>query len=161
MVDKIDETALVSIEHGGSDSGPTRLRMVGGGDYPTISSEATSYLVDETRAMANERRLQEQKGHRRLARVHQRERNNEEEAVAGLEEELQNGPKQHPYLESQRFDGIDPNVSPAPDIGTDARREFDNEKREQEKEKQLRLGLENRNELKNEYRNTNIPDYKP
>ena len=41
----------------------------------------------------------------------------------------------------QRFDGIDPSVNPAPALNTAARTEFDNIKREQEMEKQLRLGL--------------------
>ena len=97
-----------------------------------------SFLVDETKAMENQRRLAEQKGMRKYARVNQRERL-DDTPEAGNELNMQ-GPKQHPYLQSQRFDGIDPNVSPAPDIGTDARREFDNELRNQEQEKQLRLG---------------------
>lgn len=97
-----------------------------------------SFLVDETQSMENQRRLAEQKGMRKYAKVNQRERS-EHTQDAGNELNMQ-GPKEHPYLQSQRFDGIDPNVSPAPDIGTDARREFDNELRNQEQEKQLRLG---------------------
>jgi hypothetical protein len=97
-----------------------------------------SFLVDETRSMENQRRLQEQEGMRRFGRVNQRDRVDE---TASAGNELgHHGPKEHPFLQSQRFDGIDPSVSPAPDIGTDARREFDNELRNQEQEKQLRLG---------------------
>ena len=48
---------------------------------------------------------------------------------------------QHPSLDSQRFDGIDPNLNPEPPLNSEARREYDNEKREQEKEKLHRLGL--------------------
>lgn len=47
----------------------------------------------------------------------------------------------NPLLNTQRFDGIDPNVNPAPPLNSEARREFDNSRREQEREKQLRLGL--------------------
>lgn len=97
-----------------------------------------SFLVDETQSMENQRRLAEQKGMRKYAKVNQRERADHTQE-AGNELNMQ-GPKQHPYLQSQRFDGIDPNVNPTPDIGTDARREFDNELRNQEQEKQLRLG---------------------
>ena len=56
------------------------------------------------------------------------------------EGELQNTILQHPELDNQRFDGVDPNLNPEPPLNTDARREFDNERREQEMEKQLRLG---------------------
>ena len=36
--------------------------------------------------------------------------------------------------------GVDPNLNPEPPLNTEARREYDNQKREQEMEKQLRLG---------------------
>lgn len=101
-----------------------------------------SFLVDETKAMERAQRLLEQEGHRRLgARVHAREHNTEErQASPSQEGELQNSIPQHPLLDGQRFDGIDPNLNPEPPLNTDARREYDNEKREQEMEKQLRLG---------------------
>ncbi len=98
-----------------------------------------SVLYEETREMENARRLQEQEGHKQFAKVNQRERSDNQNENS-LENENLLGPKAHPYLDSQRFDGIDPNLNPEPDIGTDARREFDNERREQDKEKQLRLG---------------------
>lgn len=97
-----------------------------------------SILVDETETMGWEQRANEQQGHRRLAKVHAREHREKESAAP--EGELQNSILQHPELDNQRFDGIDPNVSPEPPLNSDARREFDNERREQEKEKQLRLG---------------------
>jgi hypothetical protein len=98
-----------------------------------------SYLVDETVSMMRDQREAEQQGHRRLAKVHAREHVEEPEQPAP-EGELQNSILQHPELDNQRFDGIDPNLNPEPPLNTEARREFDNEKREQEKEKQLRLG---------------------
>ena len=99
-----------------------------------------SYLVDETRTMERERRLAEQQGHRQLARVHAREHNEEQQQAMAPEGEAQNSILQHPALDNQRFDGVDPNLNPEPPLNTDARREYDNERREQEKEKQLRLG---------------------
>ncbi|HVT62999.1 MAG TPA: hypothetical protein VHD33_05915 [Legionellaceae bacterium] len=101
----------------------------------------TSYLAEDTRSMDRQRRLLEQEGHRHYARVHARE--HPEVAPAQMmaqEGELQNNIQQNPWLNSQRFDGIDPNLNPEPPLNTEARREFDNERREQEMEKQLRLG---------------------
>ena len=100
---------------------------------------SSSYLVDETSSMERKRRLVEQKGHRQFTRVNARE-HPEEEVKAAPEGELQNSILQHPELDNQRFDGIDPNLNPEPPLNTEARREFDNERREQEMEKQLRLG---------------------
>lgn len=129
--------------------------------FPTIPDGRETFLVDETKAMENERRLQEQSGHRKFARTITRDRVDEPENTQGNELSMGQGPKEHPYLQSQRFDGVDPNVSPAPDIGTDARREFDNEKREQDKEKQLRM--QNQLQNKNEYqaRPSSAPTPKP
>jgi hypothetical protein len=98
-----------------------------------------SILITETKAMERSRRLMEQQGERKLASVKAREHSNEDQQPSP-EGELQNNILQHPALDSQRFDGIDPNLNPEPSLNTDARREYDNEKREQEKEKQLRLG---------------------
>ncbi len=97
-----------------------------------------SYLVDETTRMDRERRLNEQQGHKRFAKVYAREHNHESHHTP--EGELQNKLMQNPWLDSQRFDGIDPNLNPNPPLNTEARREFDNERREQEMAKQLRLG---------------------
>lgn len=103
--------------------------------------QTASILVDDTETMDRERRLAEQDGHRRHARVNARE-HHEREAQRGqsLEAHYENNILQHPALNNQRFDGIDPNVNPEPALNTEARREFDNERREQEMEKQLRLG---------------------
>lgn len=98
-----------------------------------------SFLVDDTRSMERERRLSEQDGERRIARVHARE-HADAEVSAGPEEAVENGMLQHPELDNQRFDGIDPSVNPAPALNDKARMEFDNERRNQEQEKQLRLG---------------------
>lgn len=102
---------------------------------------ASSYLVEETWSMERQRRLLEQEGHRHLAKVHAREHPEEDPSSRPAPEgELQNNILQNPWLDSQRFDGIDPNLNPEPPLNTEARREFDNERREQEMEKQLRLG---------------------
>ena len=99
-----------------------------------------SILPDETESMDRKRRLIEQQGHRQLAKVHPREHPEEPIQKAALEGELQNSILQHPELDNQRFDGIDPNLNPEPPLNTEARTKYDNEKREQEMEKQLRLG---------------------
>nr|WP_242602117.1 hypothetical protein [Legionella nagasakiensis] len=144
---QLDETwPDESDQSGGSDQSDDsgRSGSSGGGrrrrskDWPD-SGDSTSYLVDETRAMERERRLQEQQGHRHLARVNAREHHDEEQQVAP-EGELQNSIMQNPWLDSQRFDGVDPNLNPEPPLNTEARREYDNQRREQEMEKQLRLG---------------------
>ncbi|RUR18997.1 DNA mismatch repair protein MutS [Legionella sp. km535] len=109
---------------------PRRLPKAGGDG---------SFLVAETKAMERKRRLAEQQGERQIAPVKARE-HSDVEPQPGPEGELQNSILQHPVLDSQRFDGIDPNLNPEPPLNTEARREFDNEKREQEQEKQLRLG---------------------
>ena len=103
---------------------------------------AGSILAEETRRMGRQQRLAEQEGHRKLAKLHAREHNldPQQESSPALEGELQNSILQNPWLNSQRFDGIDPNLNPEPPLNSEARREFDNERREQEMEKQLRLG---------------------
>lgn len=105
----------------------------------SIAQGGESFLVEETQAMDRQRRLLEQEGHRlyQQARVHARE-HAEREMSQG--DELQANIKQHPWLDGQRFDGIDNNLNPEPPLNSEARREFDNARREQEMEKQLRLG---------------------
>lgn len=98
-----------------------------------------SFLVEETWSMERKRRAIEQDGHRRIARVNAKERSEEEPSMSP-EGELQNNILQHPWLDSPRFDGIDPALNPEPPLNSEARREYDNERREQEMEKQLRLG---------------------
>lgn len=98
----------------------------------TILPDAGSYLAEETKAMERRRRLEEQDGHRQLARVNAK---NHDEDRPSQEGDLQNSIQQHPFLDNQRLDGADPSVSPAPPLNTEARREYD---------KQLQL----QNELK-------------
>lgn len=107
--------------------------------WPPQKEGVGSILFEETRTMERQRRIAEQQQHSKLAKVHARE-HNEEEPAAAPEEAAQNGMLQHPYLDSQRNDGIDPGLNPEPPLNTEARREYDNERREQEMEKQLRLG---------------------
>lgn len=101
---------------------------------------STSILSDDTETMDRERRLMEQQGHRRHARVNAREHHEREAQRSQMLDHYEHQVLQHPALNNQRFDGIDPNINPEPALNTDARREFDNERREQDKEKQLRLG---------------------
>jgi len=119
-------------------------RFLGCSTYPNCGfkhfGQIDSILIDETEGMDRERRLAEQDGHRRRAKVHAREHHEREEQKQALEGKYENNILQHPALNSQRFDGVDPNVNPEPALNTDARREFDNERREQDKEKQLKLG---------------------
>lgn len=129
-------------DDGRSDNGGDSSSGSGGGRRTPLTDRRdrdTSYLVDETKTMERERRLQEQQGHRHLARVNAREHHEQDQQIAP-EGELQNNIMQNPWLDSQRFDGVDPNLNPEPPLNTEARREFDNERREQDKEKQLRLG---------------------
>lgn len=108
-------------------------------DLPTASGHSkSSYLSEETTAMDRARRVQEQDGHRRLA--HLNARDHSETAQSNPEGALESGIMQNPWLNSQRFDGVDPNLNPEPPLNSTARTEFDNERREQEMEKQLRLG---------------------
>ena len=102
----------------------------------------TTYLAEDTVTLDRQRRIQEQEGHRHFARVNAREHSTEQapQQNMGHEGGVQNNILQNPWLNSQRFDGIDPNLNPEPPLNTEARREFDNERREQEMEKQLRLG---------------------
>lgn len=92
---------------------------------------------EETVGMVTEQRLQEQAGHRHWAKVNVRERREYSgEPGPGL--------KQHPaaIFQSQRFDGVDPALNPVfPPV--DAIAEFEQARKEQELQKQLR----NQNEL--------------
>ena len=100
----------------------------------------TSYLSDETWHMDRSQREIEQQGHRRLAKLHARQHNEPEIQQQAPEGELQNSIEQHPQLNSQRFDGTDKRLNAEPPLNSEARTKYDNERREQEKEKQLRLG---------------------
>lgn len=134
------------IQYAGSDA-PMQSHLVFAVTEHMVRSSrgkkgADSYLVNETQRMARQQRMAEQEGHRKLAKLHAREHNLEEpkQQQMAAEGEMQNSILQNPWLNSQRFDGIDPNLNPEPPLNSEARREFDNEKREQEMEKQLRLG---------------------
>lgn len=77
--------------------------------------QTTSILVEETESMERGRRLAEQEGHRRRARVNAREHHERvAQQTQALEGRYENNVLQHPALNNQRFDGIDPNVNPEP-----------------------------------------------
>lgn len=106
-----------------------------------LAGAKRSYLVDDTPGMDRVRRLAEQDGHRRLAKVHAREHSEASQQQEPVPEgELQNNILQNPWLDSQRFDGVDTNLNPEPALNAEAKREFDHERQQQEMEKQLRLG---------------------
>lgn len=113
----------------GSDSGRRK---------PRDGEGFTTYLVEENEQMGYERRGLEQQIERQLATVQERKRPQREvgNAPGGVEQNI----KQHPLLNSQRFDGIDPGLNPAPFGNQEAQIAFENERREQDQEKQLRLG---------------------
>lgn len=121
-----------------------------GGRFPEI--QAPSVFKHETRSMENARRDLEQSGHRRHLGipVHAVERSNDEPLTfeQSMDAEASSSLMQNPLLDTQRFDGYDPNVNPSAIDNPDARREFDNERRRQEQEKQLRLGLSPNNAKK-------------
>lgn len=111
---------------------PNNKEDEGGGD--TGIGQLTP---EESGRLANRRRQLEQAGHRRYARVNARFKPEvSNEPGMGPKSTLQ----QHPLLKTQRFAGVDKNMGVDPRYNPDAKREFENETREQEKEKQLRLG---------------------
>lgn len=101
-----------------------------------------SFLVDDTEAMDRVRRLAEQEGHRHLAKVNAR--NHEQVHQSAPEQGLQNDVLLNPFLaDSQRLDGIDTNLNPAPSINPEAAKELNDAQQQQELELQLRLGMQN------------------
>lgn len=112
-----------------------------GGRLPTEPSSGRgsgSYLSEETFLMGREQREAEEQGHRHLAKVYVREH---EEPREGAGNEYQSEMKQHPWLDKQSLDGIDSDLNPKWDLNPEVRTELENELREQELEKQLKLGL--------------------
>ena len=139
LLQKKAQKALLDSESD-SDSGSDSGSSGGGSTRRTpYSKETGSYLSEETKKMNNQRREIEQQGERQFARVNVKEHSNEE-LQNDVGEELQSSLLQHPWFEGQRFDGIDDNT-PEPALNSAARKDFDNARREQEMEKQLRLGL--------------------
>lgn len=116
-------------------------------DLPTrrlpTSKRGGSILQDETWHMEDQRRLEEKKGHRKLGvRVHEREHYEPQQQAAGLEDDLQNGIKAHPFLDNPYFDGIADTENPNPRLSTrEALTKHENAQREQEYEHKLKLGL--------------------
>lgn len=115
-------------------------------------------LYEETRAMEITQRQLEQSGHRQYGRVNAREKD-PDQPHQSVELEHGNGMKEHPLLQTQRFDGIDNNLNPSPPNNPDSLWIYENERQEQDKEKQLRLG----NELtkRNEYQPSFVPTPRP
>ncbi len=112
-------------------------------------------LPAENEYMAIERRILEQSNEGQLARVHRREKHPERGAEMGQQDKMES----HPLLDSQRFDGIDPNQTPDPQINPDSRWIFENERADQEKKKELRLGNELQNRKQQTF--TSVPTPRP
>lgn len=133
-------------DHDGDDGGSSGSGRI----KPKDGEGFASYLVEETDQMRYERRGLEQQVERRLGRVEERkkpQRKTENTLTNGQEHMM----KQHPLLDSQRFDGIDSSLNPAPFGNEEAKIAFENEKREQDQEKQLRMGLNNAPKMGNRY----------
>ncbi|MDI9819113.1 MULTISPECIES: hypothetical protein [unclassified Legionella] len=110
--------------------------------WPPLNESGTkSILAEETPRIERERRVsfQETLSKKLATKIHARD--HQEKPQTAPEGELQNSIMQHPWQNSQRNDGIDPNLSPEPPLNTEAHMKYENERREQEMEKQLRLGL--------------------
>ena len=117
-----------------------------------VPERGHSNLKQETGFMERERRLEEQQGHRYHLQVQVKEAREYVEENAAPEGEPQNDISGHPEFENrQDLDGADPPVDSLPAMNTDARREYENQRREQEMEKQLRL--------ENQLQNTNQPRF--
>ena len=104
-----------------------------------------SIYKDITRPMENANRDLVQNYLRQQLGIMVKSRERINDVVNSLEQEgqelSQSSIMSNPLLDSQRFDGIDSNINPVPPLNSAARREYDNLRREQELEKQLRLGL--------------------
>lgn len=124
-----------SEDEDGGDSGTGELKP---------GSIAGASLPEGTKAMEAARRELEQSGHRKVAKVNARYKTERE-----FGNDLQQGDQyqRHPFLDSQRFDGIAADLNPDLNNNPDARWAYENERAEQEKEKQLRMEkqLENQN----------------
>lgn len=116
----------------------------GAGELKPDHIDLPGALRDETRLMEIRQRELEQSGHRQYGRVNAREKDPNEPRQGNEMGMGNNNIKQHPLLQNQRFDGVDSNLNPAPPDNPDALAQFENERQEQERQKQLRLG----NELK-------------
>lgn len=121
-------------------SGDISRRRIPGGDTLPDTRQKESYLVDDSSSMSRKRRLQEQDGHSRLAKVHQRYHPDEEQRSAP-EGELQNSIRQHPLLDGQKNDGTDNGLNPEPPMNSAAWTEWNNERNEKQLRKQHELGL--------------------
>ena len=141
----IKKSGLVAVNEDDDGSGSS-----GGIVKPKDGDLLYSSLKEETEEMENERRALEQSGHRKYAKINARDRTIEKSSSneAGMEM------KQHPLLQnSQRYDGISPDLNPAPLNNPDARAEFENHIAEQKLQKELRLG----NKLDQKHGNKSTP----
>lgn len=121
-----------------SMSSDNKLPTIIRGTPATSGEEKVSFLVAETAEMEDRRRLREQQGHRARFQARVQEHSQKPELPQG--EDPGESPLSHPDLESQLFDGIDPDVSPLP-LTKKSLIDFENERRDQELQKKLALGL--------------------
>ncbi len=118
-----------------------RDKSLGSSSLPPPGQDAVSFLSEETSFMEQARREEEKRGHSSFGKVHHKEHADPtQQSQAGIEEGVQNNIKGHPELQKQTYDGADPDVNVVPALNTTARTEYDNAKREQQHELQMRLG---------------------
>lgn len=111
------------------------------GEISSDIAQNPSFLSDETVKMEHERRQMEQDGIRRSLGLTVIAREHAAEVSSNPEQAPENGMLQHPDLDSQLFDGIDPNVNPNPVFNPLSEVEYENQQREQELKKQHKLDL--------------------
>lgn len=117
--------------------GFTRAELIAAGFPDEISGES-SYLAEDTKSIELNRHSIEEEWLKQLAKVNAKE-HSESSLSAAPEGQLQNSIPQHPWLATQRFDGIDPDLNPEPSSNPEAEQEFDVARNEQKLEQQLRL----------------------
>jgi len=102
-----------------------------------------SYLVEETDSMMFAQRHDEQDGKALLGKVHRREHQEKLGQTNSLASEAtQDQTPSHPDLQSQLYDGMDPNLNIDPTNNPIAKIDLENELREQQLEHQKQLGLQ-------------------
>lgn len=137
-------------DKGGSSGGGS-----GEGDFKPVGIRISG-LPEGTKSMEIERRQLEQEGHRRIAKVNARVKYGESPPDHGNELQHDEQYQRHPYLDSQRFDGVAVD-NPDVNLNPNARWIYENERAEQEKEKQLRMEKQLGNQNRKSYSNAPTP----
>ncbi len=133
------------------EDAPTWIELMGIVTLPTNHQEQGSFLVKETQSMYDDFRTKEQEQQQRWTTFEQRRTRGGAPAVS-LEHGQMQQMKTHPYFaDSQRFDGVEPNVSPNPANNPKGQETFQQEQENQLEAKAERLG----------YSFSNTPKFNP